>query len=182
MKLAGDVPPGEEAVFTWTVVAPMVLDAPVPFRWKMIRENVGWFGERKAPVVVTVAKDAQFVRQQVETSMVAGTTMDVSVTMRNIGGAVWPKGGQYRLGSENPGDNVTWGSSRVDMPDTVPTDAEVKIPFSVRAPTTAGQHNFQWRMVHEGVGWIGQRTPNLVMRVMPAVVRGRCSFHRRCRR
>jgi hypothetical protein len=164
-----DVWPAEEVVFAFEVVAPASLDAPVAFRWKMIRENVGWFGERNLQVLVTVVKDARFVAQLVEPSMVAGTSMNVSITMHNISDVSWPQG-QVRLGSQSP-DPTTWGSPQIELPRDVPKHTEVTIAFPVRAPTAAGQYDFQWRMIR-GTEWIGQKSPKVAMRVMPRVSHG----------
>jgi hypothetical protein len=168
--LTSPVTPGAEAVFTFEVVAPAELDAPATFRWKMVRENVRWFGERNLHVAVTVVKDARFVSQQVPAAIVAGTSQEVSITMRNISGATWPRGGQVKLGSQQPEDNATWGTARVTLVQDVPNETDVTFRFPIRAPAAVGQHDFQWRMVREGTGWLGQRTPNVAMRVMPPIV------------
>jgi len=163
--------PGAEAEFTFEATAPMILDEPVTFRWKMVRENVGWFGERNQHVAVTVVKDARFVGQVVPAAMVAGTSQEVSITMRNISGAEWTSAAGFKLGSQNPQDNATWGRSRIELPGPVPHGAAVTFRFPVQAPATVGHHNFQWRMLREGVAWIGQRTKNVEMRTMPPLTK-----------
>ena len=37
--------------------------------------------------------------------------------------------------------------------------------FSITAPSAPGTHNFQWRMVHEGVTSFGPSTPSLAVTV-----------------
>ncbi len=162
---------GAESAFTFDVTAPMILDEPVTFRWKMVRENVGWFGERNRHVAVTVVKDARFVGQEVPGAMVAGTSQEVSITMRNISGTEWTSAAGFMLGSQNPQDNATWGRSRVELPGPVPHGAAVAFRFLAQAPATVGHHNFQWRMLQEGVAWIGQRTKNVEMRTMPPLTK-----------
>ncbi len=60
-----------------------------------------------------VGDAASFISQSVATTMTTGQTYPASVTMRNVGDNTWPAGGVWRLGSQNPQDNTTWGFSRV---------------------------------------------------------------------
>jgi YD repeat-containing protein len=59
---------------------------------------------------------AQFVSQTVPSSMTAGQSYSVSVTMRNTGTNAWTSAGAYKLGSQNPENNSTWGLARVELP------------------------------------------------------------------
>ncbi|MDD4988722.1 MAG: hypothetical protein PHS68_07505, partial [Candidatus Izemoplasmatales bacterium] len=36
----------------------------------------------------------------------------------------------------------------------------------VKAPATPGTYNFQWQMVQDGVEWLGDKTPNVVVAVV----------------
>jgi hypothetical protein len=47
----------------------------------------------------------------------------------------------------------------------VPPFSEVKFDFNVAAPSVAGQYHFQWRMLQEGVEWLGSSSPDLVVTV-----------------
>jgi hypothetical protein len=112
---------------------------------------------------------AAFVSQSVPTSMVAGQPYGVSVTMQNTGTTTWTKSALYRLGSQNPQDNGTWGVSRVELPvDSVGQGVPVTFNFTVTAPSTAGSYNFQWRMLRELVEWFGDLTPNVAVSVQPS--------------
>ena len=110
---------------------------------------------------------AEFVAQTVATSMVAGATQTVSITMKNSGATTWRRRGDYHLGSQNPGDNSIWGLGRVylDPSERVAPQQTKTFTFTIRAPITPGTYNFQWRMVQETVEWFGDETPNLVFRV-----------------
>ena len=114
----------------------------------------------------TPVDNATFISQSVPTSMTAGLSYNVSVTMRNSGTTTWTSD-VYKLGSQNPQDNTTWGTSRVYLPagTTVPPGSDYTFNFTVTAPSTAGNYNFQWQMVHEGVQWFGDLTPNVVVSV-----------------
>ncbi|HWO24754.1 MAG TPA: hypothetical protein VNO30_38700 [Kofleriaceae bacterium] len=171
IELPADVSPGAEVTFVFNIVAPERLDEPVPFRWKMVRENMRWFGQRNAHVAVTVAKDARYISQAVPASMVAGTTQTVSITMHNLSALTWTRADGYKLGAQNPENNTTWGTSRVELPHPVAPGANVTFTFPIRAPVTVGHYNFQWRLLQERVAWLGQKTPNVELRVMPALTR-----------
>jgi hypothetical protein len=110
--------------------------------------------------------EAMFVGWSVPTVMVAGQQYQVSVTMRNVGFTTWTAGQFYRLGSQDPQDNTTWGLNRVQLPGPVAPGQEVTFTFTVTAPTTPGTYHFQWRMVEEGVQWFGAFTPDLRVEVI----------------
>jgi uncharacterized repeat protein (TIGR01451 family) len=120
---------------------------------------VPWVTTISAPV-----DDAAFVSQSAPPAFTcAGAVTGVSVTMRNTGGSVWDS--TYRLGSQNPQDNGTWGIGRVFLAagETVQPGQQKTFTFNVTTPTGPGAYNFQWRMVHEGVQWFGAYTPNVVV-------------------
>ena len=112
-----------------------------------------------------VGNSAAFISQSVPSWMNDDVT--VAVTMRNTGDTTWTAGGNnpYRLGSQNPQDNTTWGLNRVDVPATVPPGGQVTFSFTI-SPSTLGTHNFQWRMVQEGITWFGDYTPDVHIRVV----------------
>jgi hypothetical protein len=88
-----------------------------------------------------------------------GAKLGVSVTFANCSNATWiataavaPSG--YKLGSQSPQDNLTWGAGRFPLPADVAPNFQVKIPFIVVAPQTPGSYGYQWAIVQEGVAWI----------------------------
>jgi RHS repeat-associated protein len=111
---------------------------------------------------------ATFISHSVPTSMVAGQSYSVSVTMQNTGTNTWTSASLYRLGSQNPQDNGIWGTGRVALPASVAPGSQITFSFTVTAPATAGAYNFQWRMVQDGVMWFGDSSPNVVVTVSNA--------------
>jgi len=111
--------------------------------------------------------DAAFVGQSVPSTMVTGERYNVSVRMRNTGTTTWSPGGAnpFRLGSQNPTDNSTWGTNRLALPATVSPGAEATFAFTVTAPAP-GTQRFQWQMVQEMVQWFGARTPDTSVQVV----------------
>ncbi|MBN6149308.1 wall-associated protein [Xanthomonas sp. AmX2] len=112
------------------------------------------------------------VSQSVPVTMVVGQSYSGSVVMQNKGNATWSASRAFNLGSQNPGDNGTWGLSRVAVPSDTATGAQARFDFAVRAPTTPGTYNFQWRMVQDGVAWFGALTPNQSITVLGSNIVG----------
>lgn len=99
---------------------------------------------------------ADFANQSVPTTMLAGQTVTVSVTMKNTGLVTWTAGQNYRLGPQP--DGLTWGVSRITVPYDVAPGSFVTFTFNVTAPSVPGVYNFRWRMLQEGVQWFGDVT------------------------
>jgi hypothetical protein len=174
--VTGSVAPGATGTFSFDVTAPA--NAGIyDFQWQMVDDQVTWFGEQTPNMKISVASadgflpDAQFVSQNVPTTMTAGQSYPVSITVKNTGNTTWINAAgpgtsnTYSLGSQNPRDNVNWGTSpypnRIPVAGSVPPDAITTFTFSVVAPSTAGVYNFQWQMVDENVAWFGSPTPNV---------------------
>jgi len=106
------------------------------------------------------------LQQVAPSTMTAGQTYNVWVTMYNTGTTTWTAD-VYKLGSQNPQNNNVWGVSRVSMPGwfTIAPGSEHMFYFTVRAPSVPGQYNFQWRMVKEPGQWFGEYSNNQVITV-----------------
>jgi len=117
----------------------------------------------------TRANDAQFIFQNVPANMLAGKNYVVSITMRNTGTTKWNRSANYRLGSQNPRDNLIWSISRVELEnlDEIAPGQTKTFNFSIKAPSTIGTYNFSWRMVQEKIEWFGDFTPNIIVTVIP---------------
>lgn len=107
---------------------------------------------------------AAFITQNVPATMTSGQSYNVSVTMRNNGTTTWTVD-NYKLGSQNPADNLTWALNRVNVPATISPGADAVFNFSVTAPSAAGTYNFQWRMLKEGAGSFGASSTNIAVTV-----------------
>jgi hypothetical protein len=146
------------------------------FAWHALDDG-GVINSALAPVNVANAcplpNDAIFEEQTVSTVMIAGQTQTVSVKMKNVGSNTWTSDGAYRLISQSPQNNTTWGLKRIALN---PTDAiasgQAKLfSFTITAPSTAGTYNFQWKMFQIGFGGFGVASPNIpisvVLHVLP---------------
>jgi alkylated DNA repair dioxygenase AlkB len=182
---AGDsIAPNASKTFTWTVTAPSTAGT-YAFQWQMRQSGVEWFGPLTPNVAVTVTttapppppptpsgNGAQFVSQNVPVAMQPGQTYTVSVTMRNTGTTTWidDPTNPYRLGSQNPQDNMTWGMNRVSLPPgaSIAPGQDGTYTWDVTAPSTAGTYAFQWQMRQSGVEWFGEMTANVPVDVSAA--------------
>ncbi len=115
--------------------------------------------------------DAAFVFQFVPSTMTAGQTYNVSVTMKNTGTSTWTKGAGYQLGSQTPPDNTTWGINRVPVPTgrAVSPGMNITLRFIVVAPAVSGIYGFQWQMMRQshdlGALYFGAMSANIPINV-----------------
>ena len=169
VTLPADVAPDTNVSFTFNIVAPST-PGSYNFQWRMIQEGVQRFGDVSPNLAIQVlapSNQAQFISQSVKGVMTAAEFATVSITFKNVGTTTWSAGSAYRLGSQNPQDNTTWGMNRVSLPHSVPPGATVTFTFDVFAPAKSGTYNFEWRLVQDGVEWFGPLTPNVAVSVKP---------------
>ncbi|MCY1020057.1 S8 family serine peptidase [Pyxidicoccus sp. MSG2] len=165
---------GQEKTFTFAITAPTTA-GPYNFSWGMLQDGAGFFGTPSPNVSVSVVlppREAVFVRQTVPASVRAGEAFTVSVTMRNTGSMSWSRSAGFKLSSQNPTDNTTWGLNRVELDpnEVIATGQEKTFVFTATAPGTEGSWPFQWRMLQEGLTPFGQLTPNVIITVLPPTV------------
>lgn len=159
---------GDRVELNFNVTAPAAAGTH-HFQWRMVQEPGTWFGATTpdTPISVIAAYDSEFVSQLVPATMQAGQSYPVKIVMRNKGYNDWTAAdaNPYRLGSQSPPDNNTWGRSRVDVPSVTRLGDTVELNFNVTAPATAGSHQFRWRMLRELVTWFGDFTPDTSVQV-----------------
>lgn len=88
--------------------------------------------------------------------MTPGQQASVTVLATNLGSTTWTPQGRYRLGSQDPQDNTSWGTNRVELSGPVVPRSSSASTFTITAPAGAGNYNFSWQMVREMVHWFGQ--------------------------
>jgi len=154
-----NIAPGQSATFNFQVTAPGSAGS-YAFQWGMQREGYGSFGPGTTPVMVNVVappplvNNAQVVGMTAPARMVTGEGYHVSVTMRNTGTKTWTPTVPYDLGSQNPGENVIWGPSRLSVATAVAPGQQYTFSFTVKGPAP-GTYDMQWRMVEDKVEWFG---------------------------
>ena len=111
--------------------------------------------------------DAQFVSQNVPTTVVAGQPFNATVTMKNTGATTWTASGPnpYRLGGSiayPPGQfnpDAFGTASRTDVPTNVSPGNTVQFNVALTAPSTPGTYTFGRQMVWEQKEWFGAYSP-----------------------
>ena len=174
LSSSDQVNPGQSKTFTFQIKAPAQA-GDYNFQWRMLQENVQWFGNSTPNVYVSVASvpvasepvpttgstnNAVYVSQSVGSAYKPGQIATVSVTMRNTGTSTWTASAGYVLGSQYPKDNVIWGIGRalLSSTDQIAPGQSKTFTFQIKAPAQAGSYNFQWRMLREDVEWFGDLT------------------------
>ncbi len=180
LPLPSTVLPGQSATFAFSASRPVNPGAPyLNFQWQVAQDNgAGFFGEKTRNFVLNTTVHAEclqvssdsatFVSQTLPSTMVAGQTYSVLVKMFNAGTTTWTAAGNYKLGSQFPDNNTTWGLSRVSLPASVAPITNGTFTFNVTAPSTPGTYYFQWMMVRDGgTGWFGNSSPLSAVNVTP---------------
>jgi hypothetical protein len=108
---------------------------------------------------------SNFISQSVpKTMLLPGETMNVSITMQNLGPTTWTAGQLFRLATMN---SEGWGvGGRAYLPHDVAPNSNVTFNFTVTAPSTPGNYSFRWRMIQEGVQLFGDATTDVPITVL----------------
>ncbi len=112
----------------------------------------------------------QFIGQSVSTSaMEIGSTRSVSVTFKNSGDKPWSiDGSPHQLGNVSASVPNNWTLTRIGLNtgEVIVPGGQKTFTFTITAPATPGDYNFQWRMVEDGLEWFGESSPNVVISVV----------------
>jgi hypothetical protein len=167
--LPHDVAPNQEVTFDF-VISPLScgFTATPPFRFRMLSQTWGTFGEETPDPSILVSTAAEFVSQQVPAIVPAGGSIQVTVTFKNTTNTTWLPADGYALGSAAPTGNATWGVASVALPAPVAPGETVTFEFGVVAPATAGTYNFQWQMNHPAGTPFGLASPATAVQVVAA--------------
>lgn len=84
-----------------------------------------------------------------------GEKFTATIRVHNTGSTVWDPGTGYKLGSEDPRDNLNWGTNRVALPGAVSPGGVRDVTGTFTAPQSPGTYKFSWRMLQENVHWFG---------------------------
>ena len=165
--LPHDVAPGAAVTFDF-VVKPLACGfaARAPFRFRMLSQLHGTFGEETPAPDVVLSSAAQFVSQQVPTRAPAGAKLRVSVVFRNTTLTAWPKDG-YALAALDAGIAAMWSVAPVPLGAPVAPGASATFTFDITVPGTPGTYNLQWRMTSGAVPF-GQASPPTAVEVIDA--------------
>ncbi|MDO8506483.1 MAG: N-acetylmuramoyl-L-alanine amidase, partial [Candidatus Limnocylindria bacterium] len=139
--LPAQVTPGQSAVVTVPFAVPAL--GSYVARWDLQTGGTWWNTTKNTPVrdvwFNSADWSADWIKDNVPISWVAGETKQISVTVQNDGGRVWPATGlnPVRLGYKwvsNATGNTFPGASRVSLPSDVAPGQIVTLTIPVVAP------------------------------------------------
>src|SRR5262249_13085408 len=106
--------------------------------------------------------DAQFVSQQVPSTLTPGQVFSATVRWMNTGSQSWDPGAGFKVASQNPPNNITWGGDSVVPAQGITTSGNtLELTFQATAPHSNGVYEFQWQPWHQGSGFFGQRSSDV---------------------
>ena len=161
------IAPGQSRKFSFNIYAP-VTPGTYNFQDKMYNGTAS-FGSLSpvTSVVVVLATDAaRYVSQSQPLSVVADTTFNVTVDMRNVGTNTWTKAAGYALAAAS--GYPTWSVTTVPLAtgDSIAKGFDKVFTFGCKAPATPGTYTMRFQMVRNGV-FFGDRTTVKTITVTP---------------
>jgi PKD repeat protein len=152
---------GAQYTFSFTMTAPA--QGTYNPKYKMVWDGHQWFGDQlsKTVTVNSVSTvNAQVVSDTIPTTMNAGQSYPVTVTMRNTGTTPWTEATQIRLGGvgDGTGDAAKFGPTRISIQggNSVAAGAQYTFSFTMTAPAQ-GTYNPKYKMVWDGHQWFGDQ-------------------------
>jgi hypothetical protein len=139
--------------------------------WQMVQDMVAWFGATLTKTVTVASPppyEASVVSDTIPTTMEAGHTYSVSITVRNEGANTWSEAEMYRLGAVNDSDPFAGGRQYLSAGDTVSPGQTHTFTFVMTAPMTAGSYVTDWRMVRDMYTWYGATLTKSVQVIPPS--------------
>ncbi|HWT75101.1 MAG TPA: NBR1-Ig-like domain-containing protein, partial [Mobilitalea sp.] len=105
--------------------------------------------------VLDVPYNAKIISNTIPTTMEAGKTYQVSVTVQNTGENAWTAADGYKLGGVGDSDPFALARQTLAAGETIAKGQTKTFTFNMIAPKTAGTYTTDWRMLREGVTWFG---------------------------
>ena len=130
----------------------------------LVSDRAGAEVERAFSLTVAVPSgpyDSQFVSQTVPASLNVGQQFTVNMKWLNTGTQVWDPFLGFKVRSQNPANNTTWGGSAVTPAGGVPPGQMLNLIFTGVAPSSAGPYNFQWQLSQDGTSLFGEVSANI---------------------
>jgi PKD repeat protein len=109
----------------------------------------------------TSSLNATVISTTIPSSMTAGQSYLVSITMKNTGSMTWNDGSMIRLGGigDDTGDAAQFGPTRINISAGTNVLSGDQYTFSMKmtAPAISGNYTVKYRMLQEGQEWFGAR-------------------------
>jgi putative Ig domain-containing protein/matrixin len=111
--------------------------------------------------------DSKFTTQTVPAVVQAGQPFTVTMKFLNVGQRNLDAFSGMSLVSQNPPNNVTWGTDRVPISGAAILPSQtLDIRVNSTAPFTPGTYTYQWQLFKEGLGFFGQPSTTASIRVL----------------
>lgn len=138
--------------YTLTDLAPLGPGTVVDFYWV---QDTG--GRRNAQFASALFTNVQSQDNQTRTfSIAAGASFQLQTRVNSPGSTIaFDPALDFRIGSQNPQDNQTWGTNRWELGGVVQPDNGLNVTLDLRAPSQPGSYPLALRMVQDGVTWFG---------------------------
>jgi PKD repeat protein len=116
--------------------------------------------------LTTASLNAQVISTTIPSSMNAGQSYAVSVTMKNTGRTTWNTGSAIHLGGigNDTGVAAQFGPYRIDIPAgiNVRPNSQYKFTFTMTAPAAPGYYTPKYEMISDGYGWFGAKAAKTI--------------------
>jgi peptidoglycan hydrolase-like amidase len=164
--LGADIAPGGSKTLQVAFTAPPSSGA-YTLAIDLVREGIGWFAAAgsppaRIPFVVTSGLNGGYGVTTTPGQVTIGAVVDLSVTVINYSGRVWPAFGpnpvhlSYHIVGANTGTVYTWDGARGTLPNDVPPATQAVVPIRLAMPASTGDYIIKWDLVQEGVAWFSQ--------------------------
>ncbi len=169
------VAPGATGTFTFEVQAPNVGGTYNEY-FNLVAEGAAWMNDPglffQTPTPASTLSSS-IVSNNFPTSITAGASANVTVTVQNTGTAYWYNNGKFpvNLGTYSPIDRTSVFSTPTWLSTTRPakmTEATVApgqtatYNFAIKAPGTPNSYNESFSLVADGWAWFNQPTSTAV--------------------
>lgn len=139
---------------TYTIgdLTPLTSGTVIEFLWV---QDTG--GIRNATFPVANFSGVKSQDNQTRTVTLApGANFQLETRVNNVGSTIaFDPALDFRIGSQNPQDNQTWGTNRWELGGVVTPNTGLNVRLNLTAPTQPGNYPLSLRMVQDGVTWFG---------------------------
>ena len=135
-------------------------------------DSIGQFDTKQLTLAISSGPgsgpwSAAFLSQSVPDRLNLNQSFTAHIVWQNTGSQVWSNAAGVRLVSQNPSGNTIWSADQVLFPDSlqISPGQQLSLDFTITAPSSPGQYNFQWSLGVSGVGLFGQPSSNRAIAV-----------------
>ncbi|TAH53148.1 MAG: hypothetical protein EYC68_04620 [Chloroflexota bacterium] len=177
--LLHDVAPRDSATFDQVEIHTPAAPGDYTLQFDLLRGDEWFSNGASAPAETQVRIKApplewgaQFISHNTPAHLVAGQTVDVALSLVNIGKRTWETDGAhpvhiaYQWFNANGAQQFSVQELRTALPQDVEPEEEIDFAASLAAPNTPGVYQLHWDLIAEGISWFADGgNPALVLPV-----------------